>query len=180
MGNSRVRCSHCRFYILREDVFLDAGIGRFCSSECVSEHQTAKRNKKRDKLRQAKRRSSPVKKSRHIPTDVRATVHRRDGCCRWCSGKGSQLHHVKYRSEGGPDVEENLIFLCNGCHGRAHSSKEAFQPLLELYLWVAYTEARFLTIPQIAGQLRAAGLLSELQEERLYGTGSSSEFASTG
>jgi hypothetical protein len=40
--------------------------------------------------------------------------------CRHCgSGQYPQVHHVKKRSAGGPDVAENLVTLCggrDGCH----------------------------------------------------------------
>lgn len=29
-------------------------------------------------------------------------------------------HHIKYRGQGGSDVEENLITLCTQCHYRIH------------------------------------------------------------
>lgn len=51
-------------------------------------------------------------------------------CCRWCGAPGTEVHHIVYRSSGGPDVATNLIFLCGECHMRAHSSKAAYQPLL--------------------------------------------------
>lgn len=177
MGNTRVRCSFCRQYILREDVFLDAGIGRFCSSECVSDHQTKARRKRRQKVRNTSRRHTssnsgptrPKKKVRHIPLEVRNVVRDRDQVCRWCARRGSQIHHVRYRSEGGPDVAENLVFLCSKCHERAHTSKAAYQEVLLVYLWAVCTGGPKLFVPEIASRMRRNGELSELQLERFFG-----------
>jgi 5-methylcytosine-specific restriction endonuclease McrA len=29
-------------------------------------------------------------------------------------------HHVRQRSDGGPDTLANLVALCDGCHGSVH------------------------------------------------------------
>ncbi len=39
-----------------------------------------------------------------------------DGCGR----AGIHLHHEKFRSQGGSDVEANLIWLCGFHHDQAH------------------------------------------------------------
>lgn len=31
-----------------------------------------------------------------------------------------QIHHLKFRSQGGSDSEQNLITLCAGCHEKLH------------------------------------------------------------
>lgn len=41
-----------------------------------------------------------------------------------------EVHHILYRSQGGGHDQENLITLCNTCHGRAHSNKKRYQPIL--------------------------------------------------
>ncbi|HEY0009661.1 MAG TPA: HNH endonuclease signature motif containing protein [Tepidisphaeraceae bacterium] len=52
--------------------------------------------------------------------------------CRACGAKpearetyhrGFQYHHVRHRSEGGPDVAENLVLLCGACHDDHHRGK---------------------------------------------------------
>jgi len=41
--------------------------------------------------------------------------------CQVCgSMQNLQVHHLKFRSQSGGDVEPNLITLCAGCHGRIH------------------------------------------------------------
>ncbi len=49
----------------------------------------------------------------------------RDGWrCQGC-GRTTQLqvHHLRFRSRSGEDVENNLITLCASCHERAHSAR---------------------------------------------------------
>lgn len=42
-------------------------------------------------------------------------------CCRICYDPLLlEVHHIQFRSQGGPDEEWNLISLCKSCHGRAH------------------------------------------------------------
>jgi len=54
--------------------------------------------------------------------DLHLQVLQRDG---WrCQNCGSmqylQVHHIKFRSQSGPDHEPNLITLCNVCHAQIH------------------------------------------------------------
>lgn len=69
-----------------------------------------------------------------IPEAIRYAVYERDNyLCRFC-GVGNayayNVHHVHYRSEGGPHELWNLVLLCESCHRRAHSNKRVWQPLL--------------------------------------------------
>lgn len=47
---------------------------------------------------------------------------RQHGRCAICEEKSKRLemHHIKPRSMGGPDKEENLILLCPACHKDVH------------------------------------------------------------
>ena len=73
-----------------------------------------------------------------VPKAVRQQVYERDGgCCRvcgrWVDTPG--LHHVRYRSEGGLDVVENLITIGwtpgHDCHlPVVHADKRLWQPIL--------------------------------------------------
>lgn len=73
-----------------------------------------------------------------IPGRVRLAVMERDqGTCRLCgSGVGDQgaLHHIDYRSEGGPHEPGNLVTVhwmyWPRCHERIHASKRLWQPIL--------------------------------------------------
>lgn len=54
---------------------------------------------------------------------LRTNVLERDRYrCRGCvTSRGRlEVHHILYRSQGGPDALWNLITLCRQCHGRAH------------------------------------------------------------
>ena len=42
--------------------------------------------------------------------------------CRGCSAQVGELHHIKFRSQGGLDEASNLITLCPSCHRRAHGT----------------------------------------------------------
>ena len=43
--------------------------------------------------------------------------------CEICGKKAVDIHHIKYRSQGGGNEIENLIALCRKCHDRAHSGE---------------------------------------------------------
>lgn len=51
-----------------------------------------------------------------------AILHRDNYTCQCCGKKNCRLevHHVKFRSNGGTDDEENLITLCEDCHKGVH------------------------------------------------------------
>lgn len=73
-----------------------------------------------------------------IPKALRAEVRDRDGgLCRFCGAWGGDelaLHHVRYRSEGGLHVLENLVSVhwmyAPRCHEAAHGDKTRWQPIL--------------------------------------------------
>ena len=52
-----------------------------------------------------------------------AILHRDNYTCQCCSKKNCRLevHHIKFRSNGGTDDEENLITLCEDCHKSIHA-----------------------------------------------------------
>ncbi len=52
-------------------------------------------------------------------------VLERDGWrCQACgSMQNLQVHHLKFRSQSGGDVEQNLITLCFDCHSSVHASR---------------------------------------------------------
>ncbi len=165
MANTKARCSFCHNYFPQPTFFYSNNMVRLCTETCFNEW----RNKKTPTTSKSKpkpKRSAPPK----VPVELRLEIHARDhDACRWCMHRGSEVHHVAYRSEGGPNEPSNLILLCGACHARAHSSKEAFKPLLLATIWMLYVERMDLTVPRVAEVLRRRGLLSELQQERLAG-----------
>ena len=52
-----------------------------------------------------------------------AVLHRDNYTCQCCGKKNCRLevHHIKFKSNGGTDDEENLITLCEGCHKGVHA-----------------------------------------------------------
>jgi 5-methylcytosine-specific restriction endonuclease McrA len=53
---------------------------------------------------------------------LRQQILRRDGWrCQSCGAMSNlQIHHKEFRSDSGPDSEENLITLCTHCHAYIH------------------------------------------------------------
>ena len=62
--------------------------------------------------------------------ELHRQVLERDGWhCQNCGSMHNlQVHHLKFRSQSGSDVEQNLITLCSNCHEGAHgrSGYEAY------------------------------------------------------
>ena len=54
--------------------------------------------------------------------ELHCQVLKRDGWrCQVCgSMQNLQVHHLKFRSQSGSDVEQNLITLCADCHKGVH------------------------------------------------------------
>ena len=52
-----------------------------------------------------------------------AILHRDNYTCQCCGKKNCRLevHHIRFRSNGGTDDEENLITLCEDCHKGVHA-----------------------------------------------------------
>lgn len=52
--------------------------------------------------------------------------------CALCGRKGTQIHHILYRSEDKSKIDdiENLILLCTECHAEVHKNKHKWQPIL--------------------------------------------------
>lgn len=51
-------------------------------------------------------------------------------------GYTTQIHHITFRSQGGPDEEWNLITLCGSCHGWAHGLRPDRGQLQGWYLYL--------------------------------------------
>lgn len=58
-------------------------------------------------------------------------VHTRDnGICQICALKGTQAHHIIYRSQGGANCANNLILLCLPCHHTVVHARYSVGPQL--------------------------------------------------
>lgn len=82
----------------------------------------------KQRLRKAGVLPATAKPRRRLPTRVSQNVRRRSrGRCeaRWengerCERRARTKHHIVRSSQGGPDVEENLLDLCVRCHDDIH------------------------------------------------------------
>lgn len=55
--------------------------------------------------------------------NVRAYRFSKEKCelCDTWTGDSGEVHHIKFRSQGGGDEDGNLIYLCQPCHSqKAH------------------------------------------------------------
>jgi 5-methylcytosine-specific restriction endonuclease McrA len=62
-------------------------------------------------------------------TQLRRRILDRDGwTCQKCNlvsfNGGLHVHHIIHKKNGGTEIEENLITLCNPCHKAEHRQKE--------------------------------------------------------
>lgn len=155
---SKARCSQCRNYFDKDTMLKTGlgGLGGICSELCLEEY-VARYRAKRVRRKENREKKYVNAGGRRLPGTCRDRVKRRDNeTCRWCgTTDGVQIHHVRYRSEGGPDTPRNLISLCATCHERAHSNKRKYQPILLVWLWLFYAEENEVTVP---AAFRAAAL----------------------
>jgi 5-methylcytosine-specific restriction endonuclease McrA len=63
--------------------------------------------------------------ARSKTSTLRLKVLERDNWrCQLCGARSNlQVHHIVYRSHGGPDSEDNLITACVTCHEQIHLGK---------------------------------------------------------
>lgn len=146
--NSKARCKGCRAYRL-QSVMTKVGLSFYCPNCKPTPY------KKTHKGRTVGKR----KPSRKLNPDLRAEVLQRDGgVCRRCGSNNMvELHHINYRSQGGPDANWNLIALCDPCHKGhegVHSDKRYWQPILRAYIWLRYTKGSLLTIPEVERRVK--------------------------
>lgn len=156
MSVARIRCTSCRCYVPREEVYYESRVSRICSEECFHSLYEKRRVKARSKTR-------PKPKESRLDADLRRRVRTRDGnVCRWCGRSGEQIHHIWYRSQGGADHVSNLILLCADHHAMAHSNKKHWQPTLFALLWLGYVEGRWMTVPEVERFLLRERMIEEV------------------
>lgn len=111
---------------------LAGGVGGVCSLDCLHGLKERARNKRQRRQEHKLARKLTSKQGRRIPGPERLRTRKRDNAqCRWCATTETlNLHHVIYRSEGGPDRAYNLMTLCRMHHEEVHSNKHLFQPVL--------------------------------------------------
>lgn len=111
---------------------LAGGVGGVCSLDCLQGLQDRARKKRQRRQEHKLARRLTAKQGRRIPGPERLAARKRDSrACRWCGTTDAlNLHHVIYRSEGGPDRAYNLLTLCRPHHEKVHSNKHLYQPAL--------------------------------------------------
>lgn len=159
MANTKARCSGCKSYFPRAEL-SKVGLVSVCSNDCKS--VVLNRAKDKDLKRVAKHNGNG-RGNNGLHQRVREAIRKRDGnVCRWCQKPAYRLevHHVFYRSQGGPDYSSNLITLCDEHHRQAHSNKKLWQKVLLAVIWAHYVEKKYYTVPQMEKRLRRDGLLN--------------------
>ena len=169
---AKARCSICKNYYPKDEMLQQGlgGLGGICSDEC-RELYVQKYRAKRVRRKENREKKYTNTGGRRLPGTCRDRVKRRDSeTCRWCgTTQYVQIHHVRYRSEGGPDTPRNLISLCDSCHARAHTNKRKYQPVLLLWLWLFYEQENEVTVESA---FRAAALNPEwVDEARAFSDG---------
>jgi 5-methylcytosine-specific restriction endonuclease McrA len=67
---------------------------------------------------------------KHFGYDTSDTI-----ACENCGKTAVDIHHLKFRSQGGQDVIENLMALCRECHFEVHNgTKIKTEDLIEKHL----------------------------------------------
>lgn len=57
--------------------------------------------------------------------ETRRMISERDQqLCQMCFKKGTEIHHVMYKSRGGRGVYTNGLTLCQSCHRKVHDEAE--------------------------------------------------------
>ena len=55
---------------------------------------------------------------------ARFRLERRGEPCECCERRaGTDVHHRVFRSQGGDDAPENLLWLCRPCHDEMHGAR---------------------------------------------------------
>lgn len=146
--NARVLCQGCRLFKERDEM-RKVGLGYVCDEGCMEKVRQRARDKR------ARRQDNRIKHSKGALETGRRRARIRDGnACRWCSRVSClQVHHIRYRSEGGGHEVNNLITLCQVCHARAHTNKRLYQPVLMELIRLGVEESLFLTVGEVEARM---------------------------
>lgn len=151
MGEAlKVRCQACRTYVTKDENLRRSGLGwvcQWCQEKGVARGVALSRNAQQKRTSNHARASA---RAQGPDTATRQRVLARDNRrCRLCQVEANHLHHIYYRSQGGPNVDHNLITLCPKCHPFIHSDKRRWQPICLAYIWLRYVEGRKLTLAEV-------------------------------
>ena len=84
------------------------------------------------------KRTKPTQKQRGKFSEeaIRKIKERSNGACEWCGhNKPTDIHHIRYKSQGGRGAHTNGIYICRACHGLAHSNNGVRR---KMELWAEY------------------------------------------
>ena len=72
------------------------------------------------------KRRKPTRRQRNsFSKKVRQEIFERDsGLCQECGRPGTEIHHVKFRSQSGRGVFTNGLLLCANCHRQVHQIRK--------------------------------------------------------
>ena len=83
----------------------------------------------------AKRRVPKRANRNNFTKSVRNQVYKRDnGICQMCKGKGTEIHHVMFKSRGGRGVFTNGLTLCQPCHRKVHNSGDLTDYWIDVFV----------------------------------------------
>lgn len=163
---NKLRCAGCKAYLPREEM-MAYGVSSICSPECLKRVRLRSRERplKKAVVENSGYTNASRRRSSGVPTAIRKAIRKRDGRCRWCGvAELLQVHHILYRSQGGPDEPMNLVTLCLNCHAKVHSSKRTWQPVLLALIWLHYAEGLYLTVPETQQLLNRRGIIHPLED----------------
>ena len=88
--------------------------------------------------------------------------------CQYCKGESKEkkleVHHIKFKSQGGSDKQDNLIVLCKVCHKKLHNQEIE----LKMKSGKSFTHASFMGIMRNTLLYRLKNLYEEVEETYGY------------
>jgi 5-methylcytosine-specific restriction endonuclease McrA len=149
----KVRCLNCREYVPK-DTAKQVGLSYVCGDNCKADLRA--KTIVRQRTAHGRTNGSERRTDGIVPQAVREHVLKRDAYrCRFCGQSNNHLHvhHIVYRSQGGPHEGWNLITLCDEHHALVHSNKRRYMPLLRGVIWLMYVERKRYLVPQLERSL---------------------------
>lgn len=157
VSNSKRRCTNCKNYFPAEAMYR-RGTSGVCTAECEQQLRDKARTRHRNKQakKAANREARRVYSNKGPSPDQKRAVRARDGgMCRRCGTHWDlHVHHVVFRSQGGPNAKSNLITLCENCHSHVHMNSPAYwRRILLACIWATYVEGTYYTTSDMERRL---------------------------
>lgn len=107
--------------------------------------------------------------------NVKAAVLNRDTySCQICGAKDTRLevHHIRFRSQGGSDSMDNLVTLCKDCHGNVHSGELTFDKKVQSFKHASHMNIMRKRLVELlrdefSGVFETFGYLTKFTREKL-------------